>query len=151
MDNPFKKDMKDSVSKIPLDVKPARILLIEDSESDVFLFKMMLEDDFVLSRRYEITDVSKVTDAFKALAKDEFDLIILDLNLLDMHGITSVRVLHDEVPDVPIIVYSGMDSDALRRSALDHGATRYVVKGTESVAAMKRYIDDALSGVSPED
>src|SRR5690348_1448850 len=101
------KTAKDSVPSLPMDIKPARILLIEDSESDVFLFKMMLEDDLELSRRYEITDVSKVTDAFKALAKDEFDLIILDLNLLDMHGITSVRVLHDEVPDVPIIVYSG--------------------------------------------
>ncbi len=124
--------------------EPSRILMVEDSPSDVFLFRMMLDDD-PTGREYIITDVPKLTDAFKRLAAmEEYDLIILDMNLLDMDGVTSVVVLNAEAPDVPIIVYSGMDSPLLKQKALDAGARRYLVKGTESIHTIKKIIDEVL-------
>lgn len=126
-----------------------RLLMVEDSPTDVFLFRMMLEDDD-MGRSYELRDVSRLTDAFKLLAQEDFDLIILDLNLLDMNGTTSVEVLHAEAPDTPIIVYSGMDSLSLRRKALESGAARYLVKGVHSVTELKSMIDAALLGFVEE-
>lgn len=140
------------MTTIPLDYPPARILMIEDSPSDVFLFRMMLEEeDFDVTgdnKHYKITDVSRLTDAFVMLRVQDFDLIILDMNLPDIHGITSVNVLHAEVPDTPIIVYSGMDSMSLKREALANGASRYLVKGVENIKDVKKFIDDALCGVT---
>ena len=141
-----------TMNSIPLDYPPARILMIEDSASDVFLFRMMLEEEDFDSasdtKHYKITDVARLTDAFSLLRTQEFDLIILDMNLPDIHGVTSVNVLHAEVPDTPIIVYSGMDSTALKKEALANGAARYLVKGVENIRDVKKFIDDALCGVT---
>lgn len=148
MEHKFSTNMK----PIPLDYPPARILMIEDSASDVFLFRMMLEEeDFGTSedkKHYKISDVARLTDAFSLLRAEEFDLIILDMNLLDIHGVTSVKVLKAEAPDTPIIVYSGMDSPSLKRETLANGAARYLVKGVENIKTVKKFIDDALCGVT---
>lgn len=141
-----------TMSIIPLEYPPAKILMIEDSASDVFLFRMMLEEeDFApdeKNQHYKITDASRLTDAFKLLRGEEFDLIILDMNLPDIHGVASISVIRAEAPDTPIIVYSGMDSPSLKREALANGASRYLVKGVENIREVKKFIDDALCGVT---
>lgn len=140
------------MSAMPLDYPPAKILMIEDSPSDVFLFRMMLEEEEFApdenSKHYKITDVSRLTDAFKLLRSEDFDLIILDMNLPDIHGVASVGVIRAEAPDTPLIVYSGMDSTSLKREALANGASRYLVKGVENIREVKKFIDDALCGVT---
>ncbi len=114
---------------------PIRILLVEDSPGDVFLLEHMLKGE-APDDTFDITNVQRLADAFKMLDSDIFDIILLDLNLLDMDGVACVSALQAESPDTPVIVYSGMDSDKLRDEALKCGACCYLVKGKENANSL---------------
>lgn len=117
-----------------------KVLLVEDSEGDVLHFKRML---LAVSAHISVKAVARLVDAFHAIEQEKFDVILLDLNLLDVDGVVSVAALHAEFPDIPIIVYSGMDDAKLKEAALMCGAKRYLVKGQESPYALKFLIEDA--------
>ena len=53
-----------------------------------------------------------------------------------------VAALHAEFPNIPIIVYSGMDDPKLKEKALMCGAKSYLVKGKESPYALKFLIEN---------
>jgi CheY-like chemotaxis protein len=124
-------------------LKVVRILLVEDCKSDVFLFESMLEDAPV-NCFYEITDVPRLVDAFNKIEQDNFDLVMLDLNLLDIDGVASVAALRAQTPHIPIIVYSGTDDSKIKEKALMCGAMNYLVKGRESSHGLKRMIERAV-------
>lgn len=121
------------------------VLIIEDSESDVYLVQSMLED-VSPDTHYTITDVPRLVDAFKIIKRQKFDIVLLDLNLLDIQGVASVAALHAEVPNTPIIVYSGMDDPKLRRESLLCGAQYYLVKGKQTSGSLKYVIENVLYG-----
>lgn len=121
-----------------------KILLIEDCKSDVFLVERMLEN-VTVNCFYEITDVPRLVDAFYILNRETFGLVLLDLNLLDIDGVSSVAALRAQMPDLPIIVYSGMDDAKTKEKALMCGATDYLVKGHESGHRLKHMIEHAAA------
>lgn len=123
--------------------KNIRILLIEDCKSDVFLLTRMLEEAST-HVTYEIIDVPRLIDAFSQIDQQHFDLVLLDLNLLDIDGVASVAALKAEAPSLPILVYSGSDDMKTKEKAMMCGATHYMVKGRESSYGLKHVIDQAV-------
>ena len=105
-----------------------RILMVEDSPGDVYLVERLLYEA-KQDKNYDIIDVPRLVDAFRLLDRESFDAILLDLNLLDIDGVSSVAALHAEVPNTPIIIYSGMEDKGLKEMALLCGASEYLVKG----------------------
>lgn len=124
--------------------KVVKMLLVEDCKSDVFLLERMLEDVSV-NCFYEITDVPRLVDAFYKIDQESYDLVMLDLNLLDIDGVASVAALRAQMPRVPIIVYSGTDDAKTKEKALMCGATHYLVKGKESGFGLKHMIERAVA------
>jgi CheY-like chemotaxis protein len=126
-----------------------KLLLVEDCKSDVFLCKKLLTDGGLDDMALHITDVPRLRDAFYELDHAIFDIILLDLNLLDIDGLESVAALHAEIPHIPVIVYSGSDNAALQKQALQCGARQYLVKGRETghslAASIRREIGKAQS------
>ncbi len=123
-----------------------RVLLIEDSRSDVFLVSRMLRD--ASGEDFEITDTPRLANALEILDANKFDVILLDLNLLDMDGVASVAALHAETT-TPIIVYSGTHDEQLRQEALMCGAVHYLVKGRESAFSLRFMLQQVLSRKAP--
>lgn len=122
-----------------------RILLIEDNRSDVFLIKKMLGETSRYNK-FVFTDVPRMGDALELIDNnDPFDLILLDLNLLDIEGCATVSALNAEAPNVPIVVYSGTNDPRLKEEALMCGAKHYLVKGRESPYSLNFVIKEALS------
>ncbi len=125
--------------------KIVKILLVEDSKSDVFLLKRML-DGVSMKYFYEIIDVPRLVDAFYKIDQEVFDLVMLDLNLLDIDGVASIAALRAQVPNIPIVVYSGTDDAKTKEKSMMCGATHYLVKGKESAFGLKYMIEKAVSG-----
>jgi two-component system sensor histidine kinase/response regulator len=69
-----------------------------------------------------------------------FNLILLDLNLLDINGTATVAAMHAQAPNVPIIVYSGTDDPALRDEALLCGASEFLIKGNIETAHLQKML-----------
>lgn len=120
-----------------------KILLVEDCTSDAYMIKRMLNESLSFIR-YDFTTVPRLVDALDLLDTETFSAVVLDLNLLDSTGVSSVSALHHNHLDLPIIVYSGVDDLQVRRQALMCGATHYAVKGKESGFVIKFMIQQAL-------
>lgn len=120
------------------------ILIIEDNKSDVLLIKRMLRD-VDLRERFDFVDVPRMFDALELLDNNRFDLIILDLSLLDIDGSASVAALHAQAPNVPIIVHTGTQGLKSREEAIMCGAKHYLIKGRESPYSFKFMVQKALS------
>lgn len=123
----------------------ARILLIEDNRSDVFLATHMLAAPSG-DTLYEIVDVPSLSRALEALEAGRFSAILLDLGLSDSDGVASIAALKSVAQGVPILVYSGTYDPRLRHDALMCGARHYLVKGRESAFSLQFMIRQALEG-----
>ena len=78
-------------------------------------------------------EVLTAADASQAMALTEgasLGLIILDLNLAGESGLALMKYLRHNQPDVPVILYTGMEhDDATVVSMLQQGASQYLRKG----------------------
>lgn len=119
------------------------VLLVEDSVSDILLVERML-DHAPNGDYYAFTETHRLVEAFHMLRRQEFDLILLDLNLPDVAGADAVKVLHDERPEIPIIVYSGLEDMKMKYEALRSGATRYIVKGETSSMDLHHIMESVI-------
>lgn len=120
-----------------------KLLVVEDCASDVHLLERML-NNYDGKNKIKITSVPRLTDAFRLIDDEWFDIILLDLNLLDIDGIASVAALHAEVPGIPILVYSGMEDPKLKEAAKLCGASQYLVKGREDTHSLQHAIRSAI-------
>ncbi len=78
---------------------------------------------------FEIYCVDRITKALERVKHERFDVIVLDLMLPDGQGLESFLELHRHIPDVPIVVLTGLGYEALAANAMAAGARGYLVKG----------------------
>ncbi len=104
-----------------------KILLVEDSPGDARLIEEMLKESHVA--KFEITKAKLKSEAIDLLRKNNFDAILLDLNLPDSYGIETCTSFVKEFPLIPIVVLTGNESEQIGEEALRFGAQDYLVKG----------------------
>src|SRR5258706_3248880 len=118
-----------------------QVLLVEDNPGDADLVRLRLVEG---RSEAKINCVNRLSDALASLAKEEPALILLDLNLPDSHGAETFRKVMTHSPNVPIVVLSGQDDEALAISAVHHGVQDYLVKGGFSGKQLERSIRYAV-------
>ncbi|MDP2999418.1 MAG: ATP-binding protein [Bryobacterales bacterium] len=104
-----------------------RALLVEDNEGDHRLLKAALAE--VSDPQIELGHVSRMADAVNWLAREKFDVILLDLSLPDSQGLNTLAQGRQAAPGVPIVVMTGLDDEGMAIRALESGAQDYLVKG----------------------
>src|SRR6266566_4468209 len=62
------------------------------------------------------------------LARDEFDLVMLDVCVPDGAGLANVSLIKAEAPELPIIVAGDLDDETVAVEAVHAGAQDYLVK-----------------------
>lgn len=69
-------------------------------------------------------------EAIERLAVSPVDLIVLDLNMPDVHGLEVLRFVrsHQAFQEIPVIVLTTRGDEESRSAALQHGATVYMTK-----------------------
>jgi two-component system response regulator AtoC len=122
---------------------PLRILLVEDNRIDA----MVLQDEL---RRIEsgpgfaITVVSRISEIAPALDQDSFDMVLLDLGLPDGEGLETLEKVRGVVPELPIVVMSGLDDEAVAVEAVRQSAQDYIVKDRWNRQLLVRSLTYAL-------
>ena len=99
------------------------ILLVEDEENLQEALKLNLELE-----GYEVTGVYDGAEALKIVPHEYFNLIILDLMLPEIDGITVCETIRLQNPDIPILILSARNSSADRIMGLKKGADDYMTK-----------------------
>ena len=103
--------------------KKTSILLVEDEENLHEALKLNLELE-----GYEVTSAMDGADALKAVQSEYFDLIIMDVMLPEMDGITVTETVRISNNEVPILILSAKNSSTDRVLGLKKGADDYLTK-----------------------
>ena len=103
--------------------KKASILVVEDEESLREALKLNLELE-----GYEITTADNGPAVLKMVKNEFFDLIILDIMLPDMDGITVCETIRMQHNNVPILFLSARNTSADRVEGLKKGGDDYLTK-----------------------
>jgi len=103
-----------------------RILLIEDNPGDQRLIKEILNESCEQPEIHWSTDLADGLDAVK---KEDYDLILLDLNLPDSMGLKTFEKIYNAAPTFPIVVLTGTDDEETGTKSLKLGAQDYLIKG----------------------
>jgi signal transduction histidine kinase len=114
---------------VTLATRPIRALLIEDNPGDARLIQEMLRDAGGAYAPVQLEHTDRLAGGLEHLAKHLTDVVLLDLTLPDSHGFETFVRVHAQVPDVAILVLSGLDDEALAVRAVHEGAQDYLVKG----------------------
>ncbi len=99
------------------------ILLVEDEENLQEALKLNLELE-----NYEVTGVYDGVEALQAVQQEHFDLIILDVMLPELDGISVCENIRLQNNDIPILILSAKNSSADRVLGLKKGADDYLTK-----------------------
>jgi two-component system cell cycle response regulator CtrA len=100
-----------------------RVLLVEDDSAMAKSIELMLQSDgfniYTTDLGEEGLDLGKLYD---------YDIIVLDLNLPDMHGYEVLKKLRMSKVDTPILILSGMVEPDDKVKGLGFGADDYMTK-----------------------
>jgi len=134
--------VNDACPNEPLKSEPVRVLLVEDNADDALLFQHMLLRSPSMDFRFERVD--RLSDALNRLAADDLDIVLLDLSLPDSSGLETFIRLHAADVRVPIVVFTGLDNEALAIQTVQAGAQDYIVKGQVDRSSLVRTIRYAI-------
>ncbi len=135
-------------------IPAARILVVEDSGSDVFLLERALtKQDF----RFELVHLTNGGDAFAFIRRQGAyadaaipDLILLDLNLSKYTGEDILREIRraTHLGGVPVCVWSSSHSRRDEALLKDLGVSRFINKpsGLDQFMEIGAIIKDLLAG-----
>ena len=101
----------------------ASILVVEDEENLHEALKLNLELE-----GYEVTSAFTGNDALKAVADEYFDLIIMDIMLPGIDGISVTETIRIQNNEVPILILSARNNSSDRVMGLKKGADDYLTK-----------------------
>lgn len=104
----------------------SRILCVEDNRDSREMIAAMLRGS---DGNYDVTGVETAAEALALVAKQSFDLYILDIWLPGMDGVELCRRLRDQGITKPIMFFSAIGVQAKDRDyVLSAGANEFLVK-----------------------
>ena len=102
------------------------ILVVDDSPT----MRRMVIASLRLLPDVSFGEAGNGLETIERLALKPIDLVVLDLNMPDMHGIEVIEFLrrHQSYRRIPVIVLTTRGDDISRADALAAGATLYLTK-----------------------
>ena len=124
----------------------ARVLVVDDDPMVCVAIELCLQ-----RQGFEVTVANGAEAGADALDQAIFDVMLVDIFMPHMRGFESIRIFHEQAPDVPLIAMSGyafanLDTPApdFLRMALELGATRCLRKPF-APAALLAVINECLA------
>jgi CheY-like chemotaxis protein len=91
-----------------------RILVCDDEEPIRLLLNESLQDT------YEVVEAANGRDAIRLAAKEQFDLIIMDIKMPSVHGLEAIERIRERNNSLPIIIisaYRAMEDDIIVKTS----------------------------------
>ena len=104
-----------------------RVLIVDDSPT---IRRMVMVSLGSLPAPTDFIEAASGLEAIERLAIGPVDLIVLDLNMPDLHGLEVLGFVrsHERYRSLPVIVLTTRGDDSSRQAALQGGASAYLTK-----------------------
>jgi NarL family two-component system response regulator LiaR len=132
-----------------LQTKPIRVLIVDDHD-------MLREGLTTFLRAYPdlllVGEASSGAESIRQSQELNPDIILMDLIMPEMGGVAAIQAIRQAQPEIRIIALSSFGEDDLVRSAMQAGATSYLLKNVSAtrLADAIRSTYSGLPTVSPE-
>lgn len=103
-----------------------KVLLIENDSNYAARVRDMLSQ--VPGQSFDLQWSEALLPGLDRLAKADFDVVLIDTALPECHGLDALEALRMHARGVPIVILSGLDSEAFALRAVQIGAQDYLVK-----------------------
>jgi RNA polymerase sigma factor (sigma-70 family) len=78
-----------------------------------------------------VKTLQNASDAFDYLASNEVDVVITEIDLADLNGITALRAIKKSYENTQVIIFSSQPEEVYAISTLKAGASGYINKGAD--------------------
>jgi two-component system response regulator HydG len=115
-----------------------RLLVLDDEEDICRLLSVFFE-----RKGYDVTATGAAAEAMSLADREAFDLGIFDLNLRGESGLELLRFFKSNYPNLPIIIYSGLEDENSLEMAMFRGANGFLRKSEpleDLFEAVKSYV-----------
>ena len=119
-----------------------KVLLVEDVPLIAKITEQMLKKSPVHS--YVSTHTTTLAQSIAALKAENFDVILLDLNLPDSSDLATLTSIVAAAPEVPIVVLTATNSDEIGLRAVQMSAQDFLLKGDFNYVTLDRSIIYAI-------
>lgn len=92
-----------------------------------------------------VAEAGNAAEALAHVASIEIDLALMDINLAGMNGIELTRRIHEQYPDIAVLMLSMHDKAEYVMQAIQAGARGYVLKDAPATDIISA-IDAVMSG-----
>jgi signal transduction histidine kinase len=119
-----------------------RVLLVESDSKFARLLRENLSG--LTGSRIDLSTSETLADAVERLQQNQFDAILLNFSLTDSEGLETFTRAHAEAPNVPIVILTCCENEAVALQAVRHGAQDYLVKSKVEGKMLSRVIRYAI-------
>ena len=109
------------------------LLYVDDEPALLDVCRLFLEQEGDIS----VVTVSSVGEALTRMVLEKFDAIISDYQMPEIDGITFLRSVRSQYPEIPFILFTGRGREEVVIEAINSGADSYVQKGGDPRAQFK--------------
>lgn len=125
---------------------PIRVMLVDDQAVVRRGLKLLMQafDDFTL-----VGEAADGVEAVRLCALLQPDVVLMDLTMPEMDGVTATETIHRCYPEVRVIVLSSFKDESIVQAALQAGAVSHLPKNVsidEIAAAIREAGSNKLIG-----
>lgn len=122
-----------------MNVRPLKLLVVEDSEDDALLLVRQLRKGGYMP---DMLRVTRRDEIINALDMQRWDVVISDHNIPGLSSEAVLEIVQDSGIDVPFIIVSGSIGEEIAVAAMKTGAHDYIMK--DNLARLVPAIDREL-------
>ncbi len=99
-------------------------LLIVDDDLDLCLLLNL----YLTREGFKVTEAHSSKEALSSIGYNPPNLVICDIRLQDMDGISLMKIVKDSSPNIPFVFITAYDDIKISSNAFSHGALDYITK-----------------------
>lgn len=104
------------------------VLYVDDEPAILDTCRRILEH----TGRFRVETAGSAHEALERIRAGKFDAVIADYRMEDMTGLDLLRIIRDEYPDMPFIIFTGKGREEVVIEAFEKGVDFYLQKGGEA-------------------
>lgn len=110
-----------------MEIMDNRILVVDDEESIRTVLRTLLS-----RLGYEVTTATNGVEALECLSAETLDVVLTDLRMPKMDGMTLLEKIVNHYPDIPVVVLTAHGSVDTAVEAIKRGAFDFLSKGCDN-------------------
>lgn len=123
------------INNIQIDLTSSQVfnvLIVEDNRINQLITKKIIEKN-----NYSCVVVDDGFKALEILEKEEFDVILMDINMPLMNGFETSRRIREKGMETPIIALTAFDKNEISEEAIRSGINDIIIKPFEAIQLFK--------------